>query len=47
MTESRFDDLDLREEPPSATRAETDNTGASPGPPGTDASIACTPRCCV
>ncbi len=44
-TESRFDDLDLREEPASAAKAE--NYNSIPALAQTDASVGCTQYCCV
>jgi hypothetical protein len=48
MREYRFDDLDLREEPASATKAE-DYTSFPPAAANTDAnvSVQCTRVCCV
>jgi hypothetical protein len=46
MSESRFDDLDLREEPPSATKTE-EYTSYPPAAGNADASVLCTRACCV
>ncbi len=50
MTEFRFDDLDLREQPAAADRTHTAvyNTGAPPAQDGADLSAhTCTQICCV
>jgi hypothetical protein len=48
-TESRFDDLDLREEPPSPTKAEDYNNSIPAAAAANDAnvSVRCTHICCV
>ncbi|MEA2666505.1 MAG: hypothetical protein QOI11_3449 [Candidatus Eremiobacteraeota bacterium] len=47
MSESRFDDLDLREEPASATKAEDYNSIPAAFDRDADASVQCTRVCCV
>ena len=45
-TEARFDDLDLREEAPSATKTE-DYNSIPAAAAESDASVQCTRICCV